>query len=217
MSKLCQVIVTLFSLSQFFLLAVHAQSKKTPYFMTFHHPTVDIKATCNDHFYKIRDNIYVDYVKDLIAKTNITDSVASKIDSDWATTKYDFPKQRKLNHCTSDDCYSPVHIIMARGCCYLCSQCRRRELKEICGDKMLRSLQTSSLLDVVAVRKNGALVVKSEGDIGVLQLQNQGELGTSMAIEYYQAIKTNYKTTDPCFKILSDSTYKVVEMKVIPY
>jgi hypothetical protein len=210
-----QAIITLFSLSQFFLIAV--QAKDTPYFMTFHHPIVDLRATCSDQFYSIRDNIFVDYVKDLIANTNITTSIASQIDSDWATTTYNFPTQRKLNHCTQGDCNSPVHIILARGCCYLCTQCRRRELNEISGDKSLRTIQQSSLLDVVAVQRNGVVVVKNEGDIDVLQSKNKGLEGTSMAIEYYESIKKNYKNTDPCYNILLESTYKVLEMKVVHF
>jgi hypothetical protein len=213
------MIVALFLLSSFFLTSVSSQ---TPYFLSFHHHEI---KTCEKAFGKVHNNIYVDYVNDLIATTNMTSTIATQIDSDWSSTTYVFPlitdtasrllsASRRLG--CSIPCNSHLHLIIARGCCIICDRnCRRRKL-EASRDKVFRDLQTTSLRDAEPVRdSNGLIVVKSEGNMTIAQSTNNILQGTSIAREFYQSVQNHFLDSDPCKSILLATTYKVMEMKIV--
>jgi hypothetical protein len=220
MSKQNQIVVALFLLSSLFLTSVRSQ---TPYFLSFYHEEV---KTCVDVFVKIRDNVYIDYVNDLIATSNMTSTIATQIDSDWSTTTYKFPTStdlssrllsasRSLQSCPIP-CNSHINLIIVRGCCDICTRsCRRRKL-EASSDKAFRDLQTTSLRDVEPVRDStGFIVVKSEGNMTVSQSRSNTLQGTSIAREFYQSVQKNLLDSDRCKGILLATTYKVMEMKVV--
>jgi hypothetical protein len=196
-------------------------STESPYFLSFHHPTVDLRTTCAEEFGMVRNAIFKDYVNDLIATSTMNTSVANKLDSTWFYP-YTFPESNTTNvrrlPCYLSLCRLSILIIIARGCCDFCNKpCRRRHLEEKDGSiKTPRQLQ-STMLDVEVVRSTdtGFVIVKSEGNSTILDSSVATGQGTGIAQEFYATVQKHFDATNDCRSILLGTHYKIMEMKVV--
>jgi hypothetical protein len=210
------------------LLLTSAQTD-TPYFMTFHHPQYNLISTCNTEFHNIRDFIYKDYVKDVIATSYIDTTTAFKLDYAWNTTTYVWPTTsisttaippstvRRLG--CSSTCLDKPMIVMANGCCGTCPwKCYRRLTEEERGSNRLRKLQqtsTSTLDGLEPVRNaTGLVVVKNKGNVAIVNSTSTLQ-GTKIAKEFYNAVEKYLAISDPCRQILLGASYETMEMKVV--
>jgi hypothetical protein len=220
------MLISLLLLSQL-ITSVYATDR--PYFITFKHHSFDV-LQCSAAFTKVRDAVFADYVKDLIATTNFTKSMADSIDSTWATVGGNITatipvatttvvttvtrtvtNTRQLG-CGNGVCGDLLSIIIQRGCCDACNKnCRRRNL--------LRQLQTTAdpILDIEVLRSNttGYIIVDNEGD--QLSSDTTGLPGAKVAAEFYNYVKLLIPISDPCNAILLGTKYKVMEMKIVKH
>jgi hypothetical protein len=212
-----KMFVTLLLLSQLF---TSVYGIYNPYFLVFRHHTANV-LQCTAAFTKIRNAIFADYVKDLIATTNFTRSMATRIDSNWAavssnqtvTTTGTVPTQNTRNlRCGGGVCGDSLSVIIQRRCCDACNKnCRRRR-------NLLRQLQTPTtqpILDIEPIRNNttGYIIVENEGDR--FSSNTTGLPGAKIAAQFYTNVQTIIPPTDPCNAILLETKYRALEMTVV--
>jgi hypothetical protein len=227
MTKLFEM-VNLFLWSPLLMTSMVLGQQELPYFITFKHHTADLRYECYDEFVKVHDFLYQDYVNDLIATSNMTAAIATKLDSTWSTKTYKFDATKKtdttynrqLQLCNQAVCNSALAIIIARGCCDFCRKsCRRRMLTETSStDALLRGQdrQMQQLLEeLVPVRDplTGFVVVKNEGNSSVLA-STSGAQGMGVIRSFYSTVQTYIEGT--CRDILLGTTYRILAMNIVP-
>jgi hypothetical protein len=215
MTKTCSMLSVLST-----MILTSMASTESPYFLSFQHPTVDLRTICTQEFEMVRNAIFKDYVNDLIATSTMNTSVANKLDGTWSNP-YKFPTsnstnvRRVLPICTLPICSLSILVIIARGCCDFCNKCRHRDLEENYGKKLRQVDSTILNVEVVRSTETGLVIVKSEGNSTILDSSVTIGQGTGIAQEFYATVQKNFDATNDCRSILLGTHYKIMEMKVV--
>jgi hypothetical protein len=202
------------------------QQSHLPYFLAFTHPTVDVRLHCNTEFGAVQDAIYQDYVNDLIATTNLTETIATEIDPSWSTTTSPLTNESNIHHrelSCSRYCNQALAIIITKRCCNFCGVhgCRRRALtknsangKDDVGVGSIRRNVLETTVTVVPVRDEttGDLIVMTKGNSTVLDTSVTTVPGTAIAREFYTTVQMYLDVNDPCREILLGTNYEVMAM-----
>jgi hypothetical protein len=199
---LCGMIGMIFAMS-----STDAQDAP-PFALAFYSNNTEASSLCKGEMEMLDSMVYGVYVTELVAETKFTyDIIGSIADTystqvDGATRRNLRQNERHLGTCGVWLCSQAVHVVLAWGCMtYYNNNCRRLE-----GDDKTTAEKTSTNTDGNDVNERDLQYTYSGSKTNILMYGR----GHDTAKLFYQNV--DLYINGPCKEILSQMTYKIVDM-----